>query len=474
MKLFQLLKNIKCRVFGSMDIEISGLYHCDKDVKKDGLFFCLDGKETSGEKFAENAIRNGAVAIVAKRELKNTHGVTQILVSNVRKIMSLIASNFYDNPARKLKIIGVTGTNGKTTTTHMICDMINYLGKKCAVIGTNGVMFCGKKIDTGMTTPDPIELHKIFSKLVHENVEYVCMEASAHAIFLNKLDGFIFEIVIFTNLTEDHLDYFETMENYYNAKKKLFSLAHSKLALINIDDSYGDRLFKSINMPKFAYSINKQSDYHAQNLGIKNFMQVFSINGEKVKTNFLGQFNIYNLTSAFMCVEKLGLKVKDSQSIINSINQVAGRFNTFVINKKLFIVDFAHTPDGLENVLKLCKGIAKDGKVISLFGCGGNRETQKRSKMGEISSKYADFTIISSDNPRFENREKIAKDIECGMLNSNYIIILDRKEAIKYSDKISKQGDVILIAGKGAENYIDELGVKTEYSDFEEIKKLEK
>lgn len=474
MKLFQLIKNVKCRVFGSALVEISGLFHNDKDVQPDGLFFCIDGKNESGENFVKSAVESGAVAIVTKKEIKNLHGITQVLVNNVRRAMSLIACNFYDNPAKKLKIVGVTGTNGKTTTTYMICDMLKNLGKECAVIGTNGAVFCGKKIDTGMTTPDPIELQKLFYKMVQNGVQYVCMEASAHAIYLHKLDGFVFDLIIFTNLTEDHLDYFKTMENYFNAKKSLFVSSHAKAALINVDDKYGRRIYESINITKFTYSMISRSDFQARNLGIKNFKQSFKLSGKIFETIFWGGFNIYNLTAAIVSIEKLGLKVKDSQKLINSIKPVAGRFNTIIINKKLFIVDFAHTPDGLENVLKLCKTIVKDKKLYCIFGCGGNRETQKRLKMGEISSKYADLTIISTDNPRFESRESIAKEIEKGVTNSNYIIILDRAEAIKYAYKNSNEGDVILVAGKGAEDYIDEQGVKTKYSDFDEIEKLEK
>lgn len=473
MKLFKLLKNINCRIFGLASIEIEGLYHNDKDVRENGLFFCINGKNFSGENFVINAIKNGAVAIVTESEITNIHGVTQILVKNVRKAMSLIACNFYGNPAEKLKIIAVTGTNGKTTTTHMIAGLMQNLGRNCAIIGTNGAIYNNKKIETEMTTPDPIVLQKILYKMERLGVEYVCMETSAHAIYLNKLDGIKFELVIFTNLTEDHLDYFLTMENYFQAKRKIFSKYFTKRALINIDDEYGKRIYDSINVPKYTYSINSSSNFKSDNLKLENFQQTFLFNGKFLKTNFLGEFNVYNLTSALASLEILGFKVKDSQSIINKLNPVEGRFNTIVIKNKLFIIDYAHTPDGLENVLKLSKRIAGYENLICVFGCGGNRETQKRSKMGEISSKYANSTIITSDNPRFEDRLKIAKDIEKGMTNSNYLTILDRSEAIKFAFKNSKENDVILIAGKGAENYIDEMGEKKPYSDFDEVRKLE-
>lgn len=474
MKLYSLLKNVGHRLFGSSLVDIVGLYHNSKSVEKGGLFFCINGKNFSGKDFANEAVKNGAVAVVTEKEIAGIHGITQIIVKDVRSAMSKVACNFYGNPACKLKIIGVTGTNGKTTTTHMIAGLLESVGKKCAIIGTNGVMFGNEKIETGMTTPDPIELQKIFSQLVKKKIQYVCMEVSAHSIFLNKLDGIKFELMIFTNLTEDHLDFFDTMENYYLAKAKIFTSLHTKMALINIDDTYGKRLFEGIKINKFTYAIDSEADYRASEIKLNNFKQEFCFDNQKIYTDFLGKFNIYNLLSAIACLKILGFELSNLQNKISNLKLVPGRFNTIVINKKLFIVDYAHTLDGLENVLKLCKSISIGKKLICIFGCGGNRETQKRSKMGEISSFYADLTIISSDNPRFEDRVKIAKEIEGGVLNHNYKIILDRAEAIKFADKISCEGDVILVAGKGSENYIDEQGVKTYYSDYDEIKKLER
>lgn len=473
MRLYSLLKNVGHRMFGSSLVDVSGLYHKHSDVESGGLFFCINGKNFSGEDYAKEAVKNGAVAVVTEKEIIGIHGTSQVIVKDVRSAMSKIACNFYGNPACKLKIIGVTGTNGKTTTTHMIAGFLESYGKKCAIIGTNGVVFGDEKIETGMTTPDPIELQKIFLELNKKHIEYVCMEVSAHSIFLNKLDGIKFELMIFTNLTEDHLDFFETMENYYLAKAKIFTSLYTKIALINIDDFYGKRLFESIKINKFTYAIDSEANYNATEIKLNNFKQEFYFDNQKIITGFLGKFNIYNLLSAMASVKILGFNLTNLQNRISNLKSVDGRFNTMVINKKLFIVDYAHTPDGLENVLKLCKSILNGQKLICIFGCGGNRETQKRSKMGEISSIYADLTIISSDNPRFEDRMKIAKEIECGVLNNNYKIILDRVEAIKFADKISDEGDVILVAGKGNENYIDEQGVKIYYSDYDEIKKLE-
>ena len=472
MKLFKLLKGIRCRVLGSVLIEIKGLYHNDKLVEKGGLFFCINGQNSNGEEFISSAVNRGAVAIVTERELKGYNNITQILVKNVRKTMSLISKNYYENPAKNLKLVAVTGTNGKTSTTYMIDSMLKSLGYSSAIIGTNGVFYNDKKIETGMTTPDPIELYKILRKLVDERIEYDCMEVSAHSIYLDKIEGLCFDVAIFSNLTEDHLDYFKTMDSYYKAKLKLFSRKYVKNAIINIDDEYGQKMLNCINMSVKTYSIYSDSNYKAENLGLKNFKQYIKIFNKKVESKFLGEFNIYNLLSAIVCLDVLKIKYTNLQKLIFGIKEIPGRFNTIVIKQKLFIIDYAHTPDGLENVLRVCKGLLNGKKLYCVFGCGGNRETQKRAKMGEISSKYADFTIITTDNPRFEDRMKIAKDIKQGVKNENYKIILDREKAIRFAESVADVGDIILVAGKGFENYIDENGVKNYYSDFDVIEKL--
>jgi UDP-N-acetylmuramoyl-L-alanyl-D-glutamate--2,6-diaminopimelate ligase len=473
MKLFYLLKNINARVFGNCDVDITGLYHKDTEVKEGGLFFCLRGTKVDGTSYVSSAIKNGAVAIVAEQEIQNLSGITQIIVKNARETMSLIASKFYGNPAGKLKIIGVTGTNGKTTITNMLASILEKFGKKCAIIGTNGVFFAENKFDTAMTTPDPIELQKYFAMMVKSKVEYVCMEVSAHAIDLHKVDGFVFEEIIFTNLTEDHLDYFKTMERYFSAKASIFSKQHTKFAILNFDDDYAVRLSKCINVPFLTYAINEKADYMASEIKTIGTGQTFKLNSsESINLSMAGKFNVSNALASISATLHLGFDLKGIADGLSSMKQVAGRFNTIMVNGVLIVVDYAHTPDGLSNILLTCKDIAKRSKLISVFGCGGNRESQKRSIMGEISSKIADYTIITSDNPRFEAREKIAADIEKGMINSNYVIELDRSKAIEKAIFMAKKGDVVVVAGKGAEPYIDENGVKIPYSDFEEIEKI--
>lgn len=474
MELNKIIKDIKCKIIGSKTIEVNGLYHNDKEVKNGGLFFCLNGKKFNGINFIKKAIENGAVAVVVNEEILELKNVVQIIVKNVRRAMSLMASNFYNNPSRKLKVIGVTGTNGKTTTSFMIYDLLKSEGKSCAIIGTNGVCYNNYFTDTGMTTPDPIELQKLFSKFVKNKIEFVVMEVSAHAIFLNKIDGIIFEIVVFTNLTEDHLDYFKTMKKYFKAKEKLFNKKYTKLAVINLDDKYGKVLNDRIKIKKMTYAIKNEADYNIKKIKTINFKQEFLFNNKLYNTKFIGEYNLYNLLSAIIVYKNIIGSLNDLQLKIDKINFVAGRINYKIINGKLFIVDYAHSPDALENILILCSELKLNNKVVCVFGCGGNREAQKRAKMGEISSKYADLTIITVDNSRCEDKLKIAMQIKSGIKNDNYKIILDRKEAIIFAEKYSREGDVILVAGKGNENYIEENGIKIPHNDFEEILKLEK
>ena len=472
MKLYKLIKNYKCRVFGNVNVEIKGLYHKDTEVKEGGLFFCLRGINVDGTAYIKSAINNGAIAIVCENEIPNLFGIVQIIVKNARDAMSCLSCVFFGNPASKLKIIGVTGTNGKTTTTTMIYNLLEFAGKKAALIGTNGIVFAGRKYDVGMTTPDPIELQYYFSQMVKQKCEFVCMEVSAHALDLFKVEGFKFELCIFTNLTEDHLDYFKTMEKYFEAKRKLFDFKHTKRVLINIDDEYGKRLAGCINLPFMTYSINEKASYFANQISVDCNLQKFYFNNDyEIKINMVGRFNVSNALAAISAVKQFDIDNLTIKKAFEKMRPVDGRFNLISANGVKVIIDYAHTPDGLENLLKASKEYAGDFKVFVVFGCGGNREVQKRAKMGEISSKYADFVIISSDNPRFEKREDIAAQIEKGMLNSNYIIELDRSKAIKKAIEMAEKNDVVVIAGKGAENYIDENGIKTPYSDFDEVEK---
>jgi len=473
MKLFSLLKNINCRVFGNCAIDISGLYHKDTEVKEGGLFFCLRGTKVDGTNFVCSAIKNGAVAIVCEQEIANIRNVTQIIVKNAREAMSLIACKFYGFPAEKLKLIAVTGTNGKTTITNMLASVLKKANKKVAIIGTNGVFFKGNKFETNMTTPDPIEFQKYLALMVKNKIEYVCIEVSAHALDLHKIDGMKFQIAIFSNLTEDHLDYFKTMDKYFLAKAKLFSKKYAKSAVLNLDDEYSKLLIESINLPYVTYSIKSEADYLGENINMQNNQQEFLLNGKhKILLNMLGKFNVSNALAAIATLSLLNISKDDITCGLAEIEEVPGRFNSYILNGIIAIIDYAHTPDGLKNILLAAKELAGDCKLFSVFGCGGNRDMQKRKIMGEISGEIADFSIITTDNPRFEIAQNIANDIAVGFKNENYLIELDRATAINRAVSMASIGDVVVIAGKGAENYIEENGVKIPYSDFAEIEKI--
>ncbi|MBQ8425936.1 MAG: UDP-N-acetylmuramoyl-L-alanyl-D-glutamate--2,6-diaminopimelate ligase [Clostridia bacterium] len=471
MKLFSLLKDIKCRVFGNLNLNISGLFHKDTEVKENGLFFCVRGIRVDGNSFIQGAINNGAVAIVTDQEVSGVN-VTQIIVKNVRETMSLISCKFYGNPADKIKIIGVTGTNGKTTITTIISNILNNLGKKCALIGTNGVFINGEKFETGMTTPDPIELQKYLSLIVKKKIEYVAMEVSAHAIDLNKIAGITFSQMIFTNLTEDHLDYFKTMEKYFETKSKVFSNKYTKLSIINIDDGFGEIIASSIKTQCFTYStINNKSDLFASDIKQTINGQTFKCFSNNYFLPILGIFNLYNSLAVILSLKNLGISENQIALELKNIEPISGRFNFYNVCDKKVIIDYAHTPDGLANILNACKEIANDNKVICVFGCGGDRDKNKRPIMGEIASMLSDFTFITSDNPRFEDKQKIINDIEKGMTNDKYKIVIDRKKAIIEALDYAKAGDLVVIAGKGAENYIEENGIIIPYSDKSEIEK---
>lgn len=472
MKLFSLLKNIHCRVLGTTALEINGLYHKDTEVKEKGLFFCLRGTRVDGTAYVKSAINNGAVAVVTEQEILGLVGTTQIIVKNAREVMSQLACKFFKNPAERLKIIGITGTNGKTTTSTMIYNILNFAGKKTALVGTNGVFIGGKKYDSEMTTPDPIELQKYFSMMVRAGCEYVCMEVSAHALDLFKIEGFKVDISVFTNLTEDHLDYFKTMERYFQAKEKLFLKKTKKVAIINIDDEFGQKLVQNCGIKTVTFSLKNSADYFAEKLWFEGGKQYFVSRGTEFLLNLAGRFNVQNALSAIAVLTELGIDQKTIKQGFSLIQAVDGRFNTYLVAGVTVVIDYAHTPDGLKNILSACKGMAGENKVISVFGCGGNREIEKRKIMGEISSTLASYTIITTDNPRFEKRESIAKDIEKGMKNNNYKIELDRGTAIKEAIEMAGVGDIVVVAGKGSENYIDENGMKIPYSDKHEVEKI--
>lgn len=472
MNLENLIKNLEAKVIGETNLDILDITYNSKKVKKGSLFVCLCGENSDGHDFAKDAERNGAAAILCEKQVQVN--IPQIVVSSTRKALSKVFSCFYDNPQNKLKIIGLTGTNGKTTTSFLIKSILEESGKKVGLIGTQGA-FIGKQFfQTGLTTPDPQLLFKLLKQMVDFGVEYVVMEVSAHALALDKTEGIVFEVGVLTNLTQDHLDFFKTMENYKHAKLKLFERNKIKSAVLNFDDEFGRELAETITVPFLSYSLNNPSDVFAAKIGNKNGKNKFIVNildnVFDVESNLIGEFNIYNSLAAASVAAMLGCSTKQIKNGLEKLLGVEGRLNRFNLsNGVVAFIDFAHTPDGIEQALNAIREL-KFKQIITVFGCSGNRDKDKRHKMGQIAEKLSDYVVLTTDNPRFENPELILDDIEIGMEKTAHTRFVSREQAIEFALTLAKKGDCVAILGKGAETYQDINGVNVPYSDFEVVK----
>lgn len=472
MNLENLIKNLEAKVIGETNLDILDITYNSKKVKKGSLFVCLCGENSDGHDFAKDAERNGAAAILCEKQVQVN--IPQIIVSSTRKALSKVFSCFYDNPQNKLKIIGLTGTNGKTTTSFLIKSILEESGEKVGLIGTQGA-FIGKQFfQTGLTTPDPQLLFKLLKQMVDFGVEYVVMEVSAHALALDKTEGIVFEVGVLTNLTQDHLDFFETMENYKRAKFKLFEGNKIKSAVLNFDDEFGRKLAETITVPFLSYSLNNPSDVFAAKIGNKNGKNKFIVNildnVFDVESNLIGEFNIYNSLAAASVAAMLGCSTKQIKNGLEKLLGVEGRLNRFNLsNGVVAFIDFAHTPDGIEQALNAIREL-KFKQIITVFGCSGNRDKDKRHKMGQIAEKLSDYVVLTTDNPRFENPELILDDIEIGMEKTAHTRFVSREQAIEFALTLAKKGDCVAILGKGAETYQDINGVHVPYSDFEVVK----
>jgi len=445
---------------GVKDIEISNLYQDSRFVTKGGLFFAIPGTKTNGTKFLGQAIGNGAVCVVTDTIQKSQ--ITQIIVPNVRRAMSLIAKAFSGNAADELKIIAVVGTNGKTTCTNIL-QTILVQEAEVGIIGTLGISWHGKSIKNPMTTPDPIALHELFRKMRDDGVQTVVMEASAHAIHLNKLDGINFEAAIFTNLSRDHLDFFHTFDLYAKTKTDFFCKGnHIKTAIVNADDKYGQEIIAKRTGATVGYCLN---DLQMGGIALPD------------TAFFKAQFNIYNALACIACARALGITDAEIMKAVENIPQIPGRFNTYKLpNGATVVIDYAHTPDGLEKIIKAVRATTK-GRIITVFGCGGNRDKQKRSIMGRISALSGDFTIITSDNPRNEKPLDIIREIERGVKRvlprnvraAKYTIAEDRTQAINHALSMAKENDTVIIAGKGGETHTEINNQFIPYSDADVV-----
>lgn len=475
MKLRDVLKNVPiCEVRGDLDIEIGELSQSTREKPTNGLLFCYKGVNYDTHNFVDGIEHNGFVALVVEHWVESP--LTQILVRNCRNIMPKVCNNYYNNITKRLKFVGVTGTNGKTTISSIIWQMLNSTGKKAGLIGTNGVKYDDISLPPNLTTPDSVNFFRIVNDMYCKKVEYVVCEVSAHAIDLKKLLGIKFEVGVFSNLSQDHLDYFGSMGQYALCKSKFLKKRYCKICVINSDDEYGKLFCKVSDSKVVSYGIKEQADCRVRDIQYKDGRTHFFANilGDEfvVDTNMLCEFNVYNLLASMTTAKLLGVDNLTIYNIACNVAKIDGRMNVFMLKNGIVgIVDFAHTPDALENALRGVKKFCT-GKIILVFGCGGNRDRLKRPKMGYVASMLADRVIVSSDNPRFEKAEKIANDIVDGITKNNYEIVLDRRQAIKKGYEYCKKGDVLLIAGKGAEKGQEINGKKIPFSDEIELQKF--
>lgn len=485
MKLKEMLAGLEgLKVKGDLETEIKGIESNSREIKEGYVFVAIKGFDVDGHKYVSNAIENGATAVLIEegcdlQSLNIPDGVVIVMAKNTRKALAIASSNFYGNPSKKFKLIGVTGTKGKTTTTFMIKEILEKAGKKVGLIGTIATYMNGKKIkDSDRTTPESLELQRDFAKMAEAGIEVVIMEVSSQSLKLHRVDGCEFDYVVFTNFSEDHISPKEhpDMEDYFNSKLKLFQMC--KNGIVNADDLYAakiPRLFPDNNI--VTYGIDNFANVLAKDITITNSYVDFKVKvtdrNERVKTGIPGRFSVYNSLAAICVAQKFGVTPEAVKEALEEV-RVPGR-SELVNNKKELpiMIDYAHSPESLQNILQAVKSYTR-GKVISVFGCGGDRDSGKRPIMGEISGRIADFTFITSDNPRTEEPEKIVAQIEEGMKKTKgkYKVVVDRTEAIKQAIAMATKRDIIVLAGKGHEPYQEINGVKYPYDERVIVKEL--
>ena len=478
----KLLKDILYKVrltgvIGSTNSSVSSIAFDSRKVERNSLFIAIKGTASDGHDFIAKAIETGAKAIVCEKMPDDIHsGVTYIEVENSGDSLGLIASNFYDNPSAKLKLIGVTGTNGKTTTTSLLFDLFTKLGYKVGLISTVIYRIGDQEIKATHTTPDAIKLNELFSHMIEEGCDYCFMEVSSHAIHQGRIAGVEFSGGVFTNITHDHLDYHKTFKEYIHVKKTFFDgLAKDAFAITNADDKNGLVMVQNTKAEVITVAIKSDADYRARVVENQFTGLQLNINGKELWVKLIGDFNAYNILSVYAVALQLHDDELEILTHISSLDNVEGRFEYIKTpNNVIGIVDYAHTPDALKNVLKTISNIRTGNEtVITVVGCGGDRDKTKRPKMAHIASQLSNQAIFTSDNPRTENPQIIIDEMEAGVTAENYrktLSILDRKQAIKTACKFAQKDDIILIAGKGHEKYQDVMGVKNDFDDKQKVK----
>ncbi len=481
MELSYLLNNISAvQVTGEFQRkDVESIVYDSRKVKKNSLFIAIKGYKTDGHKFILDAINKGAVAVVLEDdknvpdEIFDHQNVLKIVVKNSRIALAELSNYFWDMPSEKLKLIGITGTNGKTTTSYFIKKILETGGYKVGLTGTIANYIGDKKIDSSLTTPESNDMNQLLNDMYLQGCRYAVMEVSSHSLELERTHSLNFKAGVFTNISSDHLDFHKDFNNYLSAKKKLFlSLTQSAFGVYNTDDSHCIDLIKNSNAPLYSYGQASNADFNISNIHYNlngtEFVIRYKDNYFNAGTSLIGEFNAYNACAAFAVSVLFGIKSDVALKGIKETEQIPGRFEKIKIDDKTVIIDYSHTADSLEKALSTIKKISK-GKhpVYTVFGCGGNRDKNKRPEMGKIATKMSDKVVITSDNPRDEEPMEIIKDIESGVVNNNYKIIEDRKEAVLYTIENSEEDAVILIAGKGHEDYQEIKGKQFHFSDKE-------
>ncbi len=480
MKLEKLLKSIHyTQIVGGSDIEINGLHFDSRKIESGFLFVAVPGTQSDGHDFIEKAIENGAKAIVCQKlPEKIQEEITFILVENSADALGRLASEWFDNPSHQLVLVGVTGTNGKTTIATLLYEVMRKLGYKAGLFSTVCNYINGEEFPATHTTPDPVELNRLLAEMLSSGCEYAFMEVSSHAVDQKRISGLNFKGGIFTNLTRDHLDYHQTFEAYRNAKKGFFDqLSPNAFALTNKDDKNGLFMLQNTKARKQTYSLLSLADFKGKIIESHFDGTIMTINGKEINTQFVGKFNAYNLLAVYGASVLLDEDSEEILLILSTLQSVSGRFQAFRSpSGYTAIVDYAHTPDALTNVLNSIHEVLEGGgRIITVVGCGGNRDKGKRPIMAKEAVRLSDQVILTSDNPRFEEPQDIINDMVAGLdviEKKKAICITDRKEAIKTACLLAQPGDVILIAGKGHEDYQEIKGVKHHFDDREIVKEI--
>lgn len=481
MKLSELLKSVSIlQIVGPAETEITGVNIDSRKIEKGHLFVAIKGTQTDGHKFIAKAIELGATAILCEdMPEEKIESVSYLQVASTEDVVGQVATNFYGNPSKKLKLVGVTGTNGKTTIATLLYNMFRKFGHRCGLLSTVCNYIEDEAIAADHTTPDPIELNHLLHRMVEAGCEYAFMECSSHAIAQKRIGGLTFAGGIFTNLTRDHLDYHKTFENYRNAKKAFFDgLPKEAFAITNADDKNGSVMVQNCKANIKTYSIRQMADFRAHIIECHFEGMYLEINGREVGVQFIGKFNVSNLLAVYGAAVMLGKNPEDVLVVMSTLKSVAGRLEPIRSKDGITaVVDYAHTPDALENVLNAIHEVleGKEGHVITVCGAGGNRDKGKRPLMAQEAVKQSDRVIITSDNPRFEEPQDIINDMLTGLTPQQMkkvVSIVDRKEAIRTACMMAQKGDVILIAGKGHEDYQEIKGVKHHFDDREVVRDI--